>query len=588
MDYEKYINICKRLIRDYGLQKNSRTGIVTGGNVGDNYFMLSALPYVKRKLSRDFVIFAHKGAPIHKMGELFNRGGANLEIVPTEEDLSALFPLNRPEAIKFLDGIIERHLYQCALPDIYAYLAPQDVKQNLARPSYPPVSNSLLEKKYHIEPGKTILVIPDAVWHGTLPPYFWQTVLNLYQALGLKLIINRRQPLPVSIEAEYIFPPFEELKPIADLCGYVFAIRTGIAETLAAESSARVVLVNHAGPIQSFYPFIIQDKICNYPIESIRSSGFPAIDSHISSLLSERIPTAAYSKLYLEQNIDSAPIITPHCYSDKFRGEINFFEERPKYYINTKMPIIKYQLLINKDNVIIKLLINPPHDYEIHGALIDIKKNAVAGEIKFAHYNPLVFIVTNSSDYKVFIKLIHPASRAYYHFTTETMSINVDRGTVLAACTNYELYISLLEQYREDLLIFISSKDTHTGWEHQHKLFLERLGLHGHPDQHFRWSFLAIIDGGNVVEEQESENQTLQASYTWDHNKAILTSSGWNTAKSNLVNISIRINQKEEALNMRGLNFLIWDKRYNKVIDSVAFDTFIDRAPAYRFNHLYQ
>ena len=68
----------------------------------------------------------------------------------------------------------------------------------------------------------------------------------------------------------------------------------------------------------------------------------------------------------------------------------------------------------------------------------------------------------------------------------------------------------------------------------------------------------------------------MSAEYEWDGNLASLTSAGFNVNQNDKTPVSIKVNGEELCVNRRGLNFVIWDKKENCLLDSVCFDTYWD------------
>lgn len=102
---------------------------------------------------------------------------------------------------------------------------------------------------------------------------------------------------------------------------------------------------------------------------------------------------------------------------------------------------------------------------------------------------------------------------------------------------------------------------------------MQSLGLEFDLSNHYRWSYLAIIDAGNVLYENMSDSK-LDYQTEIAENVIEMQSAGYE--KGNLA--SIKINDVEYALNKRGLNIVVYNKRDNTVIDSVCIDTYNDNS----------
>ena len=148
----------------------------------------------------------------------------------------------------------------------------------------------------------------------------------------------------------------------------------------------------------------------------------------------------------------------------------------------------------------------------------------------------------------------------------------------LKTCDKYCDYIKWLSLHRNNLLIFISSRDCHTSWLEQtraeKKFWLDDFLIKTDLRFNFRDSWLCIIDEGNVVEEIGSQNKEVKCTFKWDDNECEMKSVGYNVHNSDKEDIFIKVNGKQLAVNKRGLNFVVWDKNKNELLDSICFDTF--------------
>jgi hypothetical protein len=145
----------------------------------------------------------------------------------------------------------------------------------------------------------------------------------------------------------------------------------------------------------------------------------------------------------------------------------------------------------------------------------------------------------------------------------------------IVQCETFEPYVFALFNFAQDLIIFISSSDAHVppSLDLRKLRLLNAFGVETDLRKTFRHSWFAVIDGGNVVQEHTSENLMIASKYNWDNHRAEIMSQGWNYSRSTNVECSIKIDGTEYAVSKRGLNFVIWDKTGEKVIDSVCFDT---------------
>ena len=141
--------------------------------------------------------------------------------------------------------------------------------------------------------------------------------------------------------------------------------------------------------------------------------------------------------------------------------------------------------------------------------------------------------------------------------------------------SNFEIYVNILFNCRNDLIIFVASRDTHTtGKSTSKKLnLMKMLNISTDLEKTFRYSWSAVIDGERVIDELADKSAKVVSKYSWDKHSAEVSSEGYHSPESP-GNCSIKIDGKEYSVSKRGLNFVVWSKAEQKVIDSVCFDTF--------------
>ncbi|MBE7005069.1 MAG: hypothetical protein E7425_12485 [Ruminococcaceae bacterium] len=143
----------------------------------------------------------------------------------------------------------------------------------------------------------------------------------------------------------------------------------------------------------------------------------------------------------------------------------------------------------------------------------------------------------------------------------------------LHSVTDYDTYLRLLLEHREDWNILIAAQEEYTsGMTDADYEKLEALGLRHVRDGKYTDAYLAAIQGGTVVYEGVS-NRVLSHKMIIEGATVSLESSGWNTVSGS----SIRINDSEYSQKRRGLNFVVYDRESGLVIDSTNFDTFTER-----------
>lgn len=148
----------------------------------------------------------------------------------------------------------------------------------------------------------------------------------------------------------------------------------------------------------------------------------------------------------------------------------------------------------------------------------------------------------------------------------------------LTDINDFTEYVIELFSKQSDYVIFITSSDAHVPGNCKNlKLkILYSLGIKADLQKMYRHSFLAVIDRGELKIEMYSKNKMQEASFIFSGHSAKIMSQGFNAMPKTNSPVSINIDGVEYAVNKRGLNFVVWDKKEDRVIDSVVFDTFLD------------
>ena len=94
-------------------------------------------------------------------------------------------------------------------------------------------------------------------------------------------------------------------------------------------------------------------------------------------------------------------------------------------------------------------------------------------------------------------------------------------------------------------------------------------------------AYIAVIDRGKVIQEElaATSSNKIIADGTISNNLHFHVESAGLPAGDFC---SIIINEYQYAVNKRGLNFVVYDNKSGKVVDSVVFDTWAENNPAFR------
>ena len=138
---------------------------------------------------------------------------------------------------------------------------------------------------------------------------------------------------------------------------------------------------------------------------------------------------------------------------------------------------------------------------------------------------------------------------------------------VLPTETDFESYLDLLNAQKKNFLIIFSIKDT-PGNQLSESVVqnIKNLGC-GNFDKKLWTTYIGIIDKGRVVFDEATYNE--EATYFSDKKLNLqVASKSWRNG--NQAEICLR--DVDYAVNRRGVNIVVWDKRRRKLVDSVAFD----------------
>ena len=162
------------------------------------------------------------------------------------------------------------------------------------------------------------------------------------------------------------------------------------------------------------------------------------------------------------------------------------------------------------------------------------------------------------------------------------ISVKVD-GCILKSIIDFTEYIDYVAKIKENYLVVICSKDTPGNFLKNDLNILSCLDL----SQNFQLSYVAIINEGKIIYEQLTSdrldiNDYISYNVTIDNCEISIVSKGYLIGNTS----EIVINGNNYSRNIRGLNFVIYDKIEKKCLDSVGFDLHLADKSCYRDNKL--
>lgn len=135
--------------------------------------------------------------------------------------------------------------------------------------------------------------------------------------------------------------------------------------------------------------------------------------------------------------------------------------------------------------------------------------------------------------------------------------------------TDINKYLDKLNEDKNRYVVFMSAKDDASSAltpEIMEKL--QKLGVQTDLQGKYKNGFYSVIDSGkNIAEDSGTEVVSRQSAL--DGLTYSIVSAGLDSGSAS----SIILNGAEYSKNSRGLNIVVYDKKYGTVIDSVAFDT---------------
>lgn len=585
-DDREFAKRCEELINQYNLADGKRIGFMGGGNIGEIYFVLSALPAIKANTGIDFVIFTYKNCMTEQLIKLFNNNGITLNYERLNYNLELLYSKVSDNCKSKYDNVLCSVIYLRKIKMISQWYCSREIKRKLVHPKYIESESKQYLESLNISPGRTVFFIPDARWITRFPDVFWKSAIKFYQLLGYSILVNSRTDMGFGEDVRYIYPPIEHVVPLANLCGHVFGIRTGLTEIIALETTARVIIVGMPHRLVWSYPFLDESKITYLNTSSLRSYGLACMDDAfnlINNNLEQRIAITvniSASKIILREKWKTASV----C-SNKAKWFVAYFQKINEWDKADPDDFCSalYRQSVHSDTLFLEWRIEPPLAYENYVALVDAKLEKPVLEFKNIRDDAVALQAPYSGEYYVFVKLFHPHTGSYAYFETDHVHIDLPWACQLRACVNYEAYLHLLAQYKEKALIIIASHDTPTNGPANKKLFLDALGLQKGQQAAFRNTYIAVLDKGTAVYENYSAD--LRQTYIHAHAgmEAAINSGAYCQERACSFSTSIKLNHLEYALNMRGLNFVVWDLENNKLADAVAFDTYLPENRPARF-----
>ena len=579
--------IMEKIIEEADLSVGKRTAVIYFKNIGDFYALCSSIRYAEEQLDQRFIIL-YTSERHKEIASWFSYDDYHIELFYLPEEEWTLLRKNEssPEVIEKYKGLIYTwHSKDTMFTKWTKHTDPQ-FNEHVRMPRTPKYDLSFFKDKYGIIEKKTVIINPVSTSVSSPPDYFWNFSADIFEMMGYKVLFNADEKNRKRFSRECILPPVQEMVSLLDHCGMFFTVRCGLLDMVSSTTAKIVVfsssffksidkvygLSNEDGRIKTYF---YNDDDYFFEKTDFISKVFSYYDEQRKDL-KEIIHNISSVEL-CERSTEPSFLIPQHIDTYKPIKDHNKLRER---YPTEPFLDIKYYYKITDDKKIYFNLVGFDSD------LYRIDLNVLIGEVTKYRLNDyadgsLLFKPDKTGDYRVKVILYDKKTYKHQHFETVSLSYWVkppENVRSLSLCNDLSAYISGLSRYKKDMIIIMSTKDTHT-----HNIIkkiitdlgnIKILGLQKDLINTYRFSYAAVIDSGNVVFEEISDQKEISLKTDIDGVNICLRSVGWNVNKSSKEPIQISVNGQECSVNRRGLNITVWDKTDNELIDSVCFDIF--------------
>lgn len=229
----------------------------------------------------------------------------------------------------------------------------------------------------------------------------------------------------------------------------------------------------------------------------------------------------------------------------------------------------KANLINEKKNYILNEFINDCINIEIKIKEIN-QKNEIIQKCKYNYNNIKFKFDLDENEINNVVQSIKLLLKKKFH---NTLQYNSDTKE-LSSITNITKYFNnisdLISKYN-NFILFISAKDE-CSWSIDKNVMdqLNKLGIRSNLINKYRYSFYAI-KGPNIDKEDLALKKITTQGKIINNGEITysITSAGFDTGNIS----SIIINGRDYSKNWRGLNIVVYDFAFHRVIDTVNFDT---------------
>ena len=454
--------------------------------------------------------------------------------------------------------------------------------EKLRQPRFPTFNSDKYIAEYGIVQGKTILIVPIAEFVKSLPDKFWNLAAMLFESIGYTVLFNVPQKDSNRFVSKCIFPPLEDAVGLADLCGHVFSVRTGFLDFISS-SKARFTVFQPKDCSQFDKEFRIENTDKRIKTYYYDESDLFLEKTFILKLFSD------YSKpVYLKPLFPSKNISHSEYYKANIQ-QTRTFNKFSYRFVNKETsnhtPLLYTLSISESDGILLNITVDnysllSKEPFDIVTVFINENNKTISSQ--YHNLSMIKYIPEVNGLYKAKITLTNMNSGIQEEYITKSILYTERTATSideLATLKSLDTYVQSLYYFRKDLVIILSTRDTHTTETSDGRASILKalswLGISKDLAALYRHSFISIIDGGNIIVEANSQTRILEKDYILKNGSNVhVVSKGYSCSKSSDRTISICVNRKEYSMNCRGLNIVAWDKENNCLVDSIVIDVF--------------
>ena len=215
-------------------------------NLGDIYYAISAMECLSKKL-RKKIVFINCNKSLDEVFSYFSNNSLDFEVLSIK--ISEFIKINIGEEyilLKYNDTI--KFLQLECNKEIKTIIAICEPFVPLIYPKFPDFDTDFYINKYNIIPGKTIFIVPIALALKSFPVYFWNFCAEVFKFMGYDVLFNVPDNIASKYNGKNCFVPLKDAVGLADLCGNVFAVRTGFLDFISTTKANITIFDNTAWP----------------------------------------------------------------------------------------------------------------------------------------------------------------------------------------------------------------------------------------------------------------------------------------------------------------------------------------------------